>query len=290
MTRLLHVIVLGSLATGSALAQRQQQRQLKDLMQLQWLQATGGEPLEDTGKPGEVRFATAAPLFFTSNANQSAGGGPSDFYFGPWVLGEWTGKTGDRANLHAGAMFTDYLYMRTPDNNYAYAEAYAGVSLEMLQTTSSSLQSYANVFCDYDLTSNYAFDDIEPGVSAGLNYDIKAGRGHQFYIRPDFTFVRAYPDSQQSNTYYAGTLTAGWNWQIHARWSLGAYWSGSVSRYPLGDAENNFTQYAGLTATWEMTDWLSMVFSAVQTDNWSTQPESDYGDFTAGISLRTSLP
>ena len=278
------------LAASNVLAQRQQQRQLKELMQLQWLQATGGQPLEDTGKPGEVRFAAAAPLYFTSNVNQSAGGGPSDFYFGPWVLGEVTRNVSDRVKFTAGAMFTDYLYMRAPDNNYAYAEAYAGTSATLLRSTASSLEAYGNIFCYYDLTSSYTYDDVEPGFSAGLNYEVKPGRDHQIYLRPDFTLVRAYPEAKQSNTYYAGTLTAGWNWQFHPAWTLGAYWSGSVSRYPLGDAENDFTQYVGLSATWDMTDWLAMVFSVVQTDNWSTEPSSDYGDFTAGISLRTTLP
>lgn len=290
MKGILVLLALGSLATGNVLAQQQQKRQLKDLLELQWLQATRGEPLEDTGEPGEIRFAAAAPLFFTSNANQSAGCGPSDLYFGPWALGEWTGRIGGGASVHAGVMFTDYLYMRTPANNYAYAEAYTGASVEVARTAATSLKSYANIFCDYDLTPDYAFDDIEPGLSAGLNYDIEAGRGHWFYMRPDFTFVRAYPDSKESNTYAAGTLTAGWNWQFHSAWTVGAYWSGSVSSYPLGDAENDFTQYVGFSATWEMTDWLSMVFSVVETDNWSTEPESDYGDLTAGISLRTKLP
>ena len=246
--------------------------------------------MEDTGKPGQVRFAASAPLYFTSNANQSAGGGPSDFYFGPWVLGEWTGRIASTANLHAGAIFTDYLYMRTPENNYSYAEAYTGLSIDTLRTEATSLKTYANFFCDYDLTSNYTFDDVEVGFSTGLNYDIQAARGHEIYLRPDFTLVRAYPESKESNSYYAGTFTAGWNWQICPAWSLGAYWSGSVSRYPFGDAENDFTQYIGVTATWEMTDWLSMVFSVVQTDNWSTEPTSDYNDLTAGISLRTALP
>lgn len=289
--RLLLTLAAGLLVASSVYAREQQQkRQLKDLMQLEWLQATRGEPLEDTGEPGEIRFAAAAPLFFTSNAYQSAGGGPSDFYFGPWVLGEWTGRTGGKANLHAGTMFTDYRYMRTPDNNYAYAEAYAGVSGGILQAAATSLTFYANVFCDYDLTPDYTTDDIEPGISAGFNCDIEAGRGHWFYIRPDLTFVRAYPDSKESNTYAAATLTAGWNWQFHPAWNLGVYWSGSASRYPLGDTESDFTQYVGATAEWQMTDWLSMVFSVVETDNWSTEPESAYGDLTAGISLRTSLP
>ena len=291
MARLLLALLLGLLVAGSVHARQQQQkRQLKDLLELQWLQATRGEPLEDTGEPGEIRFAAAAPLFFTSNAYQSAGGGPSDFYFGPWVLGEWTGRTGGGSDLHAGAMFTDYRYMRTAENNYAYAEAYAGVSGEVLKTAATSLTSYANIFCDYDLTSDYATDDIEPGISAGLNWDIEAGRGHWFYIRPDVTFVRSWPDSKESNTYVSATLTAGWNWQFHPAWTFGAYWSGSASRYPLGDTESDFTQYVGLAVTWDMTDWLSMVFSVVETDNWSTEPESDYGDLTAGISLRTCLP
>lgn len=288
--RLLVVLALGSLVTSSAIAQKQQQRQLKDLLQLQWLQATRGEPLEDTGAPGEIRFAAAAPLYFTSNANQSAGAGPSDFYFGPWVLGEWTGRISSSANLHAGVLFTDYIYMRTPGNDYSYAEAYTGVSTDIMRTKATSLKSYANIFCDYDLTSEYTFDDVEPGLSAGLNYDIEAGRGHAFYIRPDFTYVRAYPAAKQSSTYYAGTLTAGWNWQLRPDWTLGAYWSGSASRYPLGDAENDFTQYVGASVTWEMTDQLSLVLSVVRTDNWSTELTSDYGDLTAGISLRTKLP
>jgi len=288
-TQFLLALVLGAITTESALPQRQQ-RQLKDLLQLQWLQATGGQPLEDTGEPGEIRFAAATPLYFTSNANQAAEGGLSDFYFGPWVLGEWTGRVGSSASFHAGVLFTDYIYTRTPGNDYAYAEAYTGLSVDIARTDATSLKCYANIFCDYDLTSEYTFEDVEPGFSAGLNYDIETGRGHAFYIRPDFTFVRAYPSAKESNTYYAGTLTAGWNWQFHQAWSLGAYWSGSVSRYPLGDAEDDFTQYVGLTATWEMTDWLSMVFSVVETDNWSTEPTSDFSDFTAGISLRTTLP
>lgn len=270
--------------------QQQQKRQLKDLLQLQWLQATRGEPLEDTGAPGEIRFAAAAPLFFTSNAYQSLRGGPSDLYFGPWVLGEWTGRTGGGADLHAGAMFTDYRYMRAPDNNYAYAEAYAGISGEILMTTATSLTTYANIFCDYDLTSDYATDDIEPGLSAGLNWSIEPGRGHWLYARPDFTFVRAYPDSKESNTYASATLTAGWNWQFHPKWTLGTYWSGSASRYPLGYAEDDITQYIGISAEWQISDALSLVFSAVETDNWSTEPMSSYSDFTAGISLRTCLP
>jgi hypothetical protein len=278
------------LAISSGLAQRQQQRQLKDLLQLQRLQATGGQPLEDVGEPGQLRFAASAPMFFTSNANQSAGGGPSDFYFGPWVLGELTSRLGSSVSLHAGAVFTDYLYMRTPENNYSYAEVYTGLSMAVLQTEVTSLKYYANVFCDYDLTSNYTFDDVELGLSTGFTYDIKLVHEHTIYITPDFTIVRAYPEAQESNTYYAGTLTAGWNWQLCPAWTLGAYWSGSVSRYPFGDAENDFTQYFGVTATWEMTDWLSMVFSVVQTDNWSTELTSDYNDLTAGISLRTSLP
>lgn len=290
ITRLLLTLALGFLATCSVFAQRQQQRQLKDLIQLQWLQATGGQPLEDTGEPGEIRFAAATPLYFTSNANQSVGGGPSDFYFGPWILGEWTGRANTRANLHAGVMLTDYIYMRTPDNNYSFAEVYTGASFELVRTTATKLQSYANIFCDYDLSSNYTYDDVEPGLSAGLNYDIEAGHGHSVYLRPDFTIVRAYPESKRSSSYYAGTLTAGWNWQVHPAWTLGAYWSGSVSRYPFGDAENDFTQYIGVTATWQMTDWLSMVFSVVETDNWSTEPASEYNDLTAGISLRTALP
>lgn len=271
-------------------AQQQQKRQLKDLFNLEWMLFSLGEPVEETGDAGRIRFAAGAPLSFTSNANQAASGGPSDFYFGPWVLGEWTGKISPETRCHAGAMFSDYLYMRTPSNNYAYAEIYAGLERKIARTDTTALGVYGIVFCDYDLTSDWNTDDIEPGVSAGLNWTIDAGHGNSFYVTPDFTFVQAYPASAKESSYAAAMLTAGWSRPIRPGWILGAYWSGSASRYPYGDTESDFTQYVGLNLEWQITRSITLVLSAVRTDNWSTTPSSAYGDFTSGIAVRTNLP
>lgn len=288
--RHLLVLALAVLLPGTGLAQQQQKRQLKDLFNLEWMLFSLGKPMEETGETGKIRLAAGAPLSFTSNANQAAAGGPSDFYFGPWVLGEWTGQPDGDTRGHAGAMFSDYLYMRTPSNNYAYAEIYTGLERKIVRTDTTALGAYGMLFCDYDLTSDWKTDDIEPGVSAGLTWTIDDGLGNSFYLTPGFTFVQALPASAIDNSYAAANLTAGWSRPIFRGWTIGAYWSGSASRYPFGDTESDFTQYAGLNLEWQMTGFMTLVFSAVETDNWSTTPSSDYGDFTAGASLRTSLP
>ena len=283
-------LLAAAVSVSTVSAQQQQKRQLKDLFELQWMFRTRGEPVEETGEPGRVTFAAAAPAFFTSNAPQEPGGGQSDFYFGPWVLAEWARQFADGPRFHIGASFTDYFYLRHPNLNYAYAEVYTGLSRIWLQSESASLSAYCGLAYDYDLKSDYTTDDFEPSASAGLVLDLDAGRGHSFYCTPDLTLLQALPETSAANSYLAATLTAGWRWQVIHALRFGAYWKGSLSRYPYGTVENDLTQYIGAEIEWQITRTLALALTCIQTINWSSQPSSQYDDLTAGLALRTSVP
>ncbi len=276
--------------TGVAEAGDTQRRQLKDLFNLQWMQLALGRPVEDTGTKSGWRWAAGLPWSFTSNASQSPGRGTSDAYASPWLLGEWTAAPIGRMEFRAGGLFADYRYLKTPANNYAFGELYATVSRPLLRTSVGQLESYGTLSGDYNLASGYHTDDLEPSASVGLTGTLRVAEKHALYATPDLTLLGALPASARSNSYAAATLTVGWAWEVSPCWSLGASWRGSFSRYPFGAVESDFTQYAGLNAEWRLSAAFSLLFSVVETDNWSTTASSTYRDFTASMALSTQLP
>lgn len=277
-------------AVEKAVAQSEE-RQLRDLFNLQWMQASQGRPEEVSGgAPGQLILTAAASSFVTTNPQLLPEGSPADIYFNPWVSAEWRKPFARGASGYAGAAFVDYQYVRFPELNYAFAKVWTGLSARIARGKVLSLDGYVTAAFDYDLTSRFSNDDFEMPLTVGMILNADLGHGQSFYLTPEFKVMGALPRDSWSKSYISQTLTAGWTWQITTAFSMGAYWSGSVHHYPIDLNQTDFTQYLGATCELQLTSALAMALNCVQTLNASTATSSRYSDLSASLTLRVSFP
>ena len=266
------------------------QRQLKDIFNLQWLATTRGRPEQVSELQAEQLSLTAAtPFFMTTNPQSIPGGSSADMYFSPWVTAEWKKPLGRDTNWYLGASFADYQYIRFPELNSAFAEVSAGITRTLARGDWLSISGYAVAAWDYNMNSAFAADDWEVSLSLGLTIDLDLGHGHSLYFTPDATGLQSFPGSASSNSFLSLTPTAGWTWQVTNIITLGAYWSGGINCYPV-IGQSDFLQYIGANADWQATPNLSIGLSCIETLASSTNAGSRYTDLSAGITVKFAMP
>ena len=266
-----------------------EQRQLKDIFDLQWLVGTRGRP-EEVTDANRLSLTAGVPFFVTTNPALNPDGGRADLYFGPWVTVEWRTPMDEQTSWYAGASFADYQYLRFPENNSAFAELSLGLNRTILRSRGATLSGYAVAACDYNMNPRFSQDDWEASLSLGANLAIDLGRGHSFYFTPDFTILAAFPQSAISNSYLSCTPTLGWIWQATPSVMIGAYWSGRGSYYPRAGDQFDMVQYLGLNLDWQATPALSIGLTCIETVSTSTNASSCYSDLTAGLTIKTQFP
>ncbi|GAT32774.1 hypothetical protein TSACC_21176 [Terrimicrobium sacchariphilum] len=266
------------------------QRQLKDIFNLQWLASTRGRPEQVSERQaGQLSLTAATPFFMTTNPQSIPGGGSADMYFGPWVTAEWKKPLDRDTNWYLGASFADYQYIRFPELNSAFAEVSAGITTTLARSDWLSVSGYAVAACDYNMNSAFASDDWEASLSLGLTIDLDLGCGHSLYFTPDATGLQAFPERASSNSFLSLTPTAGWTWQVTNTVTVGAYWSGGINYYPT-IGQSDFLQYIGANADWQATPNLSIGLSCIETLSSSTNAGSRYADLSAGITVKFAIP
>jgi len=283
-------LTLVCLLRPDAVFSQSDQRQLKDIFNLQWLASTRGRPEQVSElQAGQLSLTAATPFFVTTNPLSIPGGGSADMYFSPWVTAEWEKPLGHDTKWYLGASFADYQYIRFPELNSAFAEVSAGITTTLARGGWLSVSGYAVAAGDYNMNSAFAADDWEASLSLGLTIDLDLGHGHSLYFTPDATGLQAFPSSASSNSFLSLTPTAGWTWQVTNTITVGAYWSGGINCYP-SIGQSDFVQYIGANADWQATRNLSLGLSCIETLASSTNAGSRYTDLSAGITVKFAMP
>lgn len=288
---LVPVLTLVCLLVPGVIFSQSDQRQLKDIFNLQWLANTRGRPEQVSDlQSGQFSLTAAIPFLMTTNPQSLPGGGSADMYFGPWVTAEWEKPLNSQTNWYVGASFADYQYIRFPELNSAFAEVSTGITIAIAQCGLFSVSGYAVGAWDYNMNSAFVADDWEASLSLGLTVDLDLGHGHSVYFTPDITGLRAFPNHAISNSFLSATPTVGWSWQATRSLTFGAYWSGGISYYPEAAGQSDFLQYIGANADWQATPILSIGLSCIETLASSTNAESRYTDLSAGITIKVAIP
>jgi hypothetical protein len=286
--RALPMAALTALLSAGSLNAQSEQRQLKDLFDLQWMLYSRGRPEEITVPgPGQLTTTVGVPFYVTTNPQSIPSGGSADAYFCPWLAVEWRKALDERTSWYLGSTFINYQYLRFPELNTSYGEVSTGVDFRLAGSKRMTLDAYAAAAFDCNLDARFQIDDFEPGASVGLIFDADLGRGHSVYLTPDLSLLGAFPQSSFKNSYLAETVTAGWTWQATRTLMFGAYWSGSANHYPQ---QFDFTQYAGVNLDWQVASALVVNLACIQTWNMSSDSASRYTDFSAAVTLRTHFP
>lgn len=268
-----------------------EERQLRDLFNLQWIQATQGRPEGVTaGAPGQFILNAAVSTFLTTNPQLLPEGSPADFYVNPWASAEWRMPIARTTNWYLGGAFVDYRYLRYPELNYAFVKVWTGLSTKLAKGELFAVDGYVTAAFDYDLTSRFSSDDFEFPLSMGLIVNADLGWGHSVYLTPECKVMGALPSDSASKSYVSQSVTTGWTWQISPAVSCGAYWSGAVHHYPIDLDQTDFTQYLGATCDWQITPALALSLAGIQTFNASSEPASRYSDFSASLTLKVGTP